>query len=705
MSNSPLLSFASGSNDASVTFLTETLVAPTVAGAPTEGEIATATSSNAGPAYFKYNGTDIDGPATHVYYKGGGNLISLEVPSATAKNHLFASDSSVTQATAGKPTEAEIDAATVAVTDQFIYFTGTDTNTDPVTHIFHKDGAGNVKTLEKPIEVSGSETIYGKPVTAAETFAWDADDGDVLYLAFVGTAGTTDRATISGLTNFVDGATYKIRCTSNPNNQQLAFSSDFDTGALDGIYIFDQGDTLQFTYNAALSKLVLNNKVGLIKGVTRTTGTVSQTTLQLSPTHEIEYRETTVDFEFSLNSANSFYGKGGDDYAVTYYVENTDTSPHTVSFNTTDIVNSTNDNTVDDVVIPAGETYVFVFRVDRSILKVRLLNYTKPALELSESDTTQIWNWPTDGANIQFDVSLGHTLLVYGDGSSTVGGLNTPANASDNQEYKIVFVAGMENAQLGFNTNYVFGNSTNRDTSPSNGTEYTFIRPAGLGYFINTNNFDKIIQGRMINELSINTTIEPKIRNPHIYVQCTGASISVTNPSTAEWFKVYDGQPVRIFFKADGQDTELNFGPSFVKTGTVVNVDNINIKDGNMVETVWRLDASGERLSLIYSSEVLGGVDINDQTASSYIDIGNTRIQRGTASTVTIGPNIVSLPAAFANTTYTLTATALSGSTQVRSMLIDNFAKTTSTFTIACSDNSNTLVDQSYDWIAIGEKP
>ena len=61
-----------------------------------------------------------------------------------ANQHGFVVGSSITPATAGNPTAAEIETALGAgAVDRLVYYTGTDVGADPITHIFHIDAIGS----------------------------------------------------------------------------------------------------------------------------------------------------------------------------------------------------------------------------------------------------------------------------------------------------------------------------------------------------------------------------------------------------------------------------------------------------------------------------------------------------------------------------------------------------------------------------------
>jgi hypothetical protein len=95
---------------------------------------------------------------------------------------------------------------------------------------------------------------------------------------------------------------------------------------------------------------------------------------------------------------------------------------------------------------------------------------------------------------------------------------------------------------------------------------------------------------------------------------------------------------------------------------------------------------------------------INDVGSSGYIDIGSVRWQWGTVALN--GSNTVTLPAAFANTNYSLTITMV-GDISGNLFSATVASKTTTSF-ISSKRGVSTIVfnaGEGYSWMAIGLKP
>jgi hypothetical protein len=98
------------------------------------------------------------------------------------------------------------------------------------------------------------------------------------------------------------------------------------------------------------------------------------------------------------------------------------------------------------------------------------------------------------------------------------------------------------------------------------------------------------------------------------------------------------------------------------------------------------------------TSNTVGTLPAVDQTAAGYFDIGNMRIQWGAHNDANVDTTTVTLPAPFANATYSVVATS---NTSAGSL--DTESRTTTTFDIDRA--STTTTTQDYSWIAIGFKP
>jgi hypothetical protein len=98
------------------------------------------------------------------------------------------------------------------------------------------------------------------------------------------------------------------------------------------------------------------------------------------------------------------------------------------------------------------------------------------------------------------------------------------------------------------------------------------------------------------------------------------------------------------------------------------------------------------------TSNTVGTLPANDQSATGYFDIGNMRMQWGTHNDGNVDTTTVTFPAPFANTNYAVNATS---NTSAGSLCTE--AKTTTTFDIDRA--STTVTTQLYSWFAIGLKP
>ena len=79
-----------------------------------------------------------------------------------AKDRVFADDVTVSPMIPGAPRITEIEAfiTTAGVTDTLLFYTGTNTITDPVTHVYSVDGSGNATLLRSPTTAAVSNHTH-----------------------------------------------------------------------------------------------------------------------------------------------------------------------------------------------------------------------------------------------------------------------------------------------------------------------------------------------------------------------------------------------------------------------------------------------------------------------------------------------------------------------------------------------------------------
>lgn len=92
-----------------------------------------------------------------------------------------------------------------------------------------------------------------------------------------------------------------------------------------------------------------------------------------------------------------------------------------------------------------------------------------------------------------------------------------------------------------------------------------------------------------------------------------------------------------------------------------------------------------------------GGADYN------YIDIGDVRIQWGTNTSGSVGNTSVTLPASFADSTYSVTGSCLNSSTTCLFKLNSITASSFSGRVVTNADAGTSGIG--VKWIAIGKKP
>lgn len=130
--------------------------------------------------------------------------------------------------------------------------------------------------------------------------------------------------------------------------------------------------------------------------------------------------------------------------------------------------------------------------------------------------------------------------------------------------------------------------------------------------------------------------------------------------------------------------------PTTYKIRGIGNSASINLSSGLAISGV------GNKVTW---NKIAGQLPLNivDNTASGYMDIGTMRMQWGITSDGGLDPATFTLPTAFANNTYTVTATAEDSSW---SCSIEN--KTTTAFNLNRSSSATGIIE--WNWIAIGLK-
>jgi len=172
---------------------------------------------------------------------------------------------------------------------------------------------------------------------------------------------------------------------------------------------------------------------------------------------------------------------------------------------------------------------------------------------------------------------------------------------------------------------------------------------------------------------------------------------SVT-PLTGDYFDIAGNQ----FATYNGDWSELNNDYNLL-SGFVIKVlgtgsfdfnsdgNPISVNDGDIVE--YLEDTWVKRVA------------IEDKADSNYMDIGNMRIQWGLCPQGATGIETVTLPAAFANSTYRVTATARFLGSDPRFVSLPNTGRTNTTFRAQSVDGNGANSSASFEWMAIGLKP
>ena len=137
-----------------------------------------------------------------------------------------------------------------------------------------------------------------------------------------------------------------------------------------------------------------------------------------------------------------------------------------------------------------------------------------------------------------------------------------------------------------------------------------------------------------------------------------------------------------------------------------IDLESINLADGDfLVNTSDGSTAEYEIVGYKAQKTVINTADIpvDDQTASGYMDIGNMRMQWGQVFLASGSGEVITLPAAFANNTYSFTANG-HNTNDPRNITIEG--QTTTTVTVdQWKADDRTVATGLINWQAIGLKP
>lgn len=167
------------------------------------------------------------------------------------------------------------------------------------------------------------------------------------------------------------------------------------------------------------------------------------------------------------------------------------------------------------------------------------------------------------------------------------------------------------------------------------------------------------------------------------------------------------GSVFAIMTKADGTTT---FGSGITATSitdsALTTAGIVTNTSAGVIGTTTTVPIANGGTNATTAASALTNLGLIDNSSSGYFDIGTMRMQWGTVSTAS-GVS-VTLPAAFANSTYSLVTTANCGST-VGSGTVQISSKTTTTFTpikiYVASGGVVSAMGESFCYIAIGLKP
>lgn len=674
---------------------------------------------------------------------------------------VFASNTAVAPTTSGHPTVSEIQAyvTTNSIIDTLVYYTGTDISTDPTTYAFWVDQAGVATIVENTpadeVLPFGRMELTNNTVTAAlgvaansATISVAAATPSVLPFSkithqeggMVATLGTWTDGSAGGqaatgtrmsFTIPVGGAgEYRYSMTTpNPVDGDIATGNAPSYGiAVNGsiAQVFDiksgDGDVSGFSGIITLAAGDVVQPVVVIEGSDAEAYDVAVTfgsgSLSGYPTvvgadvvyafFELEKRNNTqkvmagmvapVSLGFwqarqaatgpLVNIAGLTFPSTADVYGVSGNLLNFSGATKSVfnlgSFN--DVGNTT-------VVIQKAGRYRLSSSVtmdgsatNRHYSNIQI-NGTVVSQGASVSGSADEPNSITN--HYVADLSVGDVIgfAVYGNVSVQVSAYNLTI-----EEVATAIVVDPAS---------VTPVSLHRTSMATNETGFAFVSAAattiGTGY----------------NVMVLSDAQWSAIYNPNLTIRTANNSIEVLQAGTyritahAETDASSPTQKLTLYRNgariAGAAGTNLTVNSAVQSLSVIVDLlagDDLEFGEETTTTTQWkRPNITVEQLPE-YTVVIPDSVSVADQAASGYFDIGDMRIQWGSAT----GGTVVTLPAAFANATYSImgSAAALGAGTN---LAFHHDTVTTTSFIGSLRDTTGVSVASPWTWMAIGLKP
>lgn len=215
-----------------------------------DGNVYSVTAADVGNAAPESTAVGSDPLTGDLFYvDGSGNWAAIPAASS-ANDRIFADNLTVNPTVALNPTETEISTFLGANVDTIVYYTGTDTASDPATHVYHVDNSGNVTTLLNPSSsASGNTTFADVADNTARDAIVGAVDGDTVRTLDTNTLWRYDGA--AWQTWYVSPTGY----FNDRGNQSADFTAINDSAYVGAIYTYTGagGHTVTLQHNAGYS--------------------------------------------------------------------------------------------------------------------------------------------------------------------------------------------------------------------------------------------------------------------------------------------------------------------------------------------------------------------------------------------------------------------------------------------------------------------
>ena len=316
-----------------------------------------------------------------------------------ANDRVFLSNTSVSPATAGAPTVAEITSAAGTNRNKILYYTGDDTSTNTPTYVYWIDNAGTVTQLDSP--ASATQTLYNSDGSITGTRAVQFNNGNINF---------TNAGTGSFVAQVQSSPTLSGTLTVNDNYVEIkSISSAVKVGA--GIDVdISSGNALRLNGSSGAAEQVIASQGSALAPVWQDAGLIKRgsvtTNITAASSGIYDVDGSTASFTFTLPAA---LGSGNRIYITG---SNVATNNVTVAVQAGQSLNGTTNGT--EVISENGSMYLAIDRSSGAWEITQLNSAAAASIYTSDGtiSTNRVVNISTN--NVRFNDAGGFYTDVYG---------------------------------------------------------------------------------------------------------------------------------------------------------------------------------------------------------------------------------------------------------------------------------------------------